>query len=836
MIKQLLSQEPIVELVNAFSNPYDTVVATARTCYSPRVIYPEDVRKDDRARARRDAIAESIYKAGHHTTIQHATFQFVLDAVSRQFIWSFLHSHPFYNCVAGDTEIPHFHGNGRPWTIRELYLRWHDLKKRRYVQKMHIRSVDEAGNLVPNVIREVAYSGPKPLFKVTTMLGYTIRSTREHRYRRPDGCWSTLGELHVGDRILVNGTRLYKDKAWLEQQYHVSDLTQRQMAIVAQTTPHTIRKWIRHFKLQKPLGSWSRGVDPHNKGRTKADYAPLAKTSQILLARGHRPPPNGPRELNSNWRGRRVKNPRDRAKLWYKAEQCMVCGCTRAERRIERHHINKDIYNNDPENILILCSVCHKAAESPYRKIKRVIADRIIAIEPDGFEDTYDLVVEGPNHNFVANGFIVHNSEQVSQRYVEVSPDRYVIPPLEAEALELYRQTAARQMAAYHRLMELLEPTVAARYRRLFPQRSLDEKRWHGVVKKRAQEVARYVLPVATHAHLYHTISGLTLHRYHRLMEQFDTPLEQRIVITKMVEAVNRFDPEFFKQAEDPIPLEQTPEYEWVTRFHDGWRWGAGTTFIDAFDRRMGGWATSRLIDYKARAVESMAQAVRSVLGVTPEQLDDAAAVELVLNPARNRHFAEALNLTTLGKLTRTMAHPHFTFQKRLSHTADSQDQRHRTTPASRPVLACQFQAERPDYITPSLIADTPAALEEYQATMAVIWSAMRRLLEWNVEIEYVMYLLPNAFPIRFEESGDLLSLHHKWTKRLCYTAQEEIWASCREEVAQVKARWPALGEHMAAPCGLRQAAGIAPFCPEGERFCGVAVWNLPVEAYERIL
>src|SRR4029077_5527867 len=92
-----LSPEPIVLLENAFQRPYDNAVATARTCYSSQVITADDVVKDDQARIRRDAIAASTYKAGHHTTIQHATFQFVLDKVSRQFIWSFLHSHPFYN-------------------------------------------------------------------------------------------------------------------------------------------------------------------------------------------------------------------------------------------------------------------------------------------------------------------------------------------------------------------------------------------------------------------------------------------------------------------------------------------------------------------------------------------------------------------------------------------------------------------------------------------------------------------------------------------------------------------------------------------------------------------
>ena len=89
------SPPPKVRLVHAFDRPYENVVATARTCYSAKGIITEDqasARPD-----RRDAIAKSIYEAGHHTTFQHAHFQFSLENVSRQFLWTFLHSHPFYN-------------------------------------------------------------------------------------------------------------------------------------------------------------------------------------------------------------------------------------------------------------------------------------------------------------------------------------------------------------------------------------------------------------------------------------------------------------------------------------------------------------------------------------------------------------------------------------------------------------------------------------------------------------------------------------------------------------------------------------------------------------------
>src|ERR1039458_7580977 len=103
--QSFLSAEPKVTLVNTFTKPFDNAVATARTCYSSKgIITAEqvggeglDAEKQEDRRQKRDDLARSIYKAGHHTTLQHAHFQFALENVSRQFIWSFLHSHPFYN-------------------------------------------------------------------------------------------------------------------------------------------------------------------------------------------------------------------------------------------------------------------------------------------------------------------------------------------------------------------------------------------------------------------------------------------------------------------------------------------------------------------------------------------------------------------------------------------------------------------------------------------------------------------------------------------------------------------------------------------------------------------
>src|SRR5512143_3070189 len=88
----LISGPPVVTLRNASARPYDGAIAAARTCYSPRVIEAQEV-----TASQRETIGPLTFEAGHHTVWQHAHFEFGLENVSRQMVWSFLHSHPFYN-------------------------------------------------------------------------------------------------------------------------------------------------------------------------------------------------------------------------------------------------------------------------------------------------------------------------------------------------------------------------------------------------------------------------------------------------------------------------------------------------------------------------------------------------------------------------------------------------------------------------------------------------------------------------------------------------------------------------------------------------------------------
>src|ERR1041385_3675732 len=84
--------QPRVTLRNYFEKPFDSAIAAARTCYSHRIIFSDEITEKQRLN-----IGVTTFNGGHHTVFQHAHFEFGLESISRQFVWNFLHSHPFSN-------------------------------------------------------------------------------------------------------------------------------------------------------------------------------------------------------------------------------------------------------------------------------------------------------------------------------------------------------------------------------------------------------------------------------------------------------------------------------------------------------------------------------------------------------------------------------------------------------------------------------------------------------------------------------------------------------------------------------------------------------------------
>ncbi|CAN5477365.1 FAD-dependent thymidylate synthase [soil metagenome] len=426
-----------------------------------------------------------------------------------------------------------------------------------------------------------------------------------------------------------------------------------------------------------------------------------------------------------------------------------------------------------------------------------------------------------------------YNSEQVSQRYVTVKPDTVAIPELPARQAAIYRECVELMFEAYQRLCLMLAAPARAEFYKRFNHSERMEKKHAKSIEKRSQEAARYILPVATHAYLYHTVSGLTLLRYYRLANQFDTPSEQRVVLQKMVDELLSFDRDYEITLQQPMDAEALPEFQFFAGRGDA-NANHSRAFCEEFDGDLAG-LTSKLIAFPQNGERLVADAVREILGLPTAALGDEEAIRMAADPGVNRVLGDSLNLTTIHKLSRALCHPHFTFKKKISHAADSQDQRHRMTPGSRPILAAHMH-DAPDFETPQLIAIDEASHRFYKETMARVWEKIAALRREGAPPEALAYLLPNAASIRFTESSDFLNLRHKHQMRLCYNAQEEIWKASVEEARQIRDVLPLLGSFLLPPCGVRAAAKQKPICPEGPRYCGVRVWKLDLGEYERVI
>lgn len=429
-----------------------------------------------------------------------------------------------------------------------------------------------------------------------------------------------------------------------------------------------------------------------------------------------------------------------------------------------------------------------------------------------------------------------YNSDQQSQRYVTMKRGNYLIPQLDGEALAIYESTIDRQMEAYEKISECLKGPVRAEIISVFPyrERHMDSK-YKGDVQKKAQEVARYVLPIATHANLYHSISALTLMRYARVCAMSDVPTEAKITVAKMVEAVVReVGTDYLDEIPDPIALAETPEFSMLNSLRGEVDFAKAREFIAEFNESLDG-RVSKLLDTSSEKEHFLSDAVRGVLGLSRARLTDVQAIEMVLNPQINKTLGETLNVTTMSPLSRALEAVSLNFKKKISHTGDSQDQRHRMTPASRTGLVMHYTGE-PDFITPALIKADPQTKAAFQDIMEQSFVAVNNLLGLGVPFEKAAYLLPNAVSIRFTENGSLLNWHHKYRMRLCFTAQEEIWNASRAEVEQITQYYPEIGQWLLPPCSVRDFASLKPICAEGSRYCGVPVWKLKRDQYKRLI
>jgi thymidylate synthase (FAD) len=160
---------------------------------------------------------------------------------------------------------------------------------------------------------------------------------------------------------------------------------------------------------------------------------------------------------------------------------------------------------------------------------------RIRSVSYAGEQDTYDIEMEGPHHNFVANGIVTHNS-QLSQRYVDESVAEYVEPDVIADDPELHAlwlDAVARAHRAYVELVEKLGERFKDE-----PDRTLR--------RKLARQAARSVLPNATETKIFVTANARALRHFIEMRASRHAETEIRKLAVKVLEVMKQEAPGLF--------------------------------------------------------------------------------------------------------------------------------------------------------------------------------------------------------------------------------------------------------------------------------------------------
>ena len=244
-----------------------------------------------------------------------------------------------------------------------------------------------------------------------------------------------------------NPTAIYRQKKWLQKQLkaglYVDSIAER-----ANCSVEAIKKWVYHYglNLNRRAPGFQPGMVPWNQGgggyklQLSEPARQLRRSNSKLFAR------RGP--ASNFWKGG-VSSDRDLIAAWTRQiapevhrlfnYTCQNCGLRGCNQQLHAHHL-VPIYANpslgrEINNLVTLCQPCHTSihqnnqeaafAEAfqpqqlqkdwpikpvPHGRRLRAHPLTVVNVEYLGQQPTYDLEVEEPWHNFVANGLVVHNS------------------------------------------------------------------------------------------------------------------------------------------------------------------------------------------------------------------------------------------------------------------------------------------------------------------------------------------------------------------------------------------------------------------------------------------
>ena len=234
-----------------------------------------------------------------------------------------------------------------------------------------------------------------------------------------------------------------------------------------------------------------------------------------------------------------MKTARDRGLSVSQMAESAGCSYPTIRSWLRRHDLKFTIHRTQETELAFATEFApylgfaQEAVGLPQRKGCKLTAHaaRVVAVEYLGLRQTYDLAVEGPWHNFVANGIVVHNSfNEESARYHQLEGDFYVPAPEDVRS-QVGKPGAYTFDPVDLGTAEGVRADLSAHYAQAY--RLYQELIDRGLAK----ELARCVLPMGTFTQFYWTVNARSLMNFLSLRAADTAQLE----IRRYAEAIETF-------------------------------------------------------------------------------------------------------------------------------------------------------------------------------------------------------------------------------------------------------------------------------------------------------
>lgn len=278
------------------------------------------------------------------------------------------------SCIAEDTWLKYIVvepetgrvQNSKGGTIRQLYEYFHRKKPRGKASEdssCFVMGINEHDRVMRNQIADVVSTGSKECFLVEASNGFSIQSTADHKFYI-GGAYRALSELKIGDVIYVHDNTPYKGRRKVERHIEIP------------------LKW--YYKNERKIGKGKYyRADRHRlayeagmNGLNLEEYLEMLNSEDILIT-----------GLPRDW--------------WTIPEGFHI------------HHKDENRHNDKFENLELIDPSSHGKLHAIQRQDNLrfiVVPVTIVGIRSVGMKKTYDVKCFYPYNNFIAAGFVVHNS------------------------------------------------------------------------------------------------------------------------------------------------------------------------------------------------------------------------------------------------------------------------------------------------------------------------------------------------------------------------------------------------------------------------------------------